>query len=186
MFDELIANYHLHPIVDHFTIALLAAGSAAEFVAAALRLASSRTGRFSAWSQKLRNTALLLMIIGAGAAVLSWFTGDSEAERLWDSMSPAAQHILLSNDGIEQYLSHAVLGQYLMYAFLILAAWRALIEVSAQAARWRIAFLLAAAVAVGLLLYQGKTGGELVYQHGIGVSETPSRSQQSGRIAQGD
>jgi uncharacterized membrane protein len=174
MLDQLIAEYHLHPIVDHFTIALLTAGSAVEFLAAALRLFRRSNGRFSRWRHKLRNTSLLLMVSGAGAAVLSRFTGDSEADRLWDSMSPAAQHLLLSGDGVGQYLSHAVLGQYLMYAFLILGAWRALIEVSARAARWRVAFLLACAMAVSLLLYQGKTGGELVYEHGIGITGSPS------------
>ena len=69
-----------------------------------------------------------------------------------------------------RYLSHAVLGQYLMYAFLILAVWRVLIELSPRLARWRIAFLVVAIVAAGALLYQGKTGGELVYEHGVGAS----------------
>ena len=130
----LISTYHLHPIVDHFTIALLAFGVAAEFLAAAaILLSRGGTGWLSVWSQKLRSTSLLLMIGGASAAVLSYFTGDSEADRLWDSMSPAAQQILSSTDGAGQYLSHAVLGQYLMYAFLILAAWRVLIEFFAAA-----------------------------------------------------
>jgi len=147
MLDHLISEYHLHPIVDHFTIALLAFGGAAEFLAAAATLLSRRgTGWLSVGSKKLRSTSLLLMTGGAIAAVLSYFTGDSEADRLWDSMSPAAQQILSSTDGAGQYLSHAVLGQYLMYAFLILAAWRVLIEFSPRLARWRIAFLITAGV----------------------------------------
>jgi len=39
------------------------------------------------------------MIGGAAATVLSYFTGDMEADRLWDTMSPAAQQILASTDG---------------------------------------------------------------------------------------
>jgi hypothetical protein len=31
------------------------------------------------------------MIGGAVASALSYFTGDEEADRLWDTMSPAAQ-----------------------------------------------------------------------------------------------
>jgi uncharacterized membrane protein len=183
MLDQLISEYHLHPIVDHFTIALLAFGAAAEFLAAAATLLSrGGTGWLSVWSQKLRTTSLLLMTGGAGAAILSYFTGDIEADRLWDSMSPAAQQILSSTDGARQYLSHAVLGQYLMYAFLILAAWRVLIEFSARLARWRIAFLIAAAVAVGALLYQGKTGGELVYEHGVGMARAQASSQEDAGI----
>jgi len=184
MLEQLTSEYHLHPIVDHFTIALLAAGIAAEFLAAAaMNLSRGVAGWLCAWSQKLRTTSLLLMIGGgAAAAVLSYFTGDIEADRLWDTMSPAAQQILVSTDGGGRYLSHAVLGQYLMYAFLILAAWRVLIEFSALLVRWRIAFLMVAAVAVGALLYQGKTGGELVYEHGVGMAGASGTSQKGAGI----
>jgi len=187
MLEQLVSEYHLHPIVDHFTIALLTAGSAAEFLAAAAILFSiGGTGWLSVWSQKLRNTSLLLMVGGASAAALSYFTGDIEADRLWDSMSPAAQRILSSTDGARQYLSHAVLGQYLMYAFVILAVWRALIELSPRLARWRIAFVMGAGVAVAALLYQGKTGGELVYEHGVGMARVSASSERSPGIATRD
>src|SRR5271170_3410305 len=184
MFDHLVSEYHLHPIVDHFTIALLAVGVAAELLsAAAILISRGGTGWLSVWSQKLKSTSLMLMTGGASAAVLSYFTGDSEADRLWDTMSPAAQQILLSTDGAGQYLSHAVLGQYLMYAFLILAVWRVLVEFSPRLARWRIAFLVAATVAVGALLYQGKTGGELVYEHGVGMTRASGSSQEDAGTA---
>jgi len=182
MLQRLTIDYHLHPIVDHFTIALLAFGVGAELLAAAAALVvCGATTWLSAWSQKLRTTSLLLISVGAAAAVLSYFTGDIEADRLWDSMSPAAQQILASSDGARQYLSHAVLGQYLMYAFLILAAWRVLIEFSARVARWQIVFLIAAVVAVGGLLYQGKTGGQLVYEHGVGIAG-PSPNPQKDAV----
>jgi uncharacterized membrane protein len=171
MLGQLTNTYHLHPIVDHFTIALLASGIAAELLAAAaILVARGRSHRLSQWSQNLAGTSLLLMIGGGAAAVLSYLTGDAEADRLWDSMSPAAQHLLASSDGAGRYLSHAVLGQYLMYSFLLLAAWRVLIEFSARFARWRLAYLMVAALAACTLLYQGKTGGELVYEHGVGTS----------------
>ena len=171
MFAQLVSTYHLHPIVDHFTIALLTFGIAAElFAAAAILFSRGRAGILSVWGQKLRSTALLLMIGGAAASVMSYFTGDAEADRLWDTMSPAAQQILASSNGAHDYLSHAVLGQYLMYAFLILAVWRVMLELSSRLERTRIAFLVVAIVAAGALLYQGKTGGELVYEHGVGAS----------------
>ena len=172
MFAQLVKTYHLHPIVDHFTIALLTFGVAAEILAAAAILVSrSREGFASVWTNKLRSTSLLLMIGGGGASVLSFFTGDAEADRLWDTMSPAAQQLLSSsNGGASYYLSHAVLGQYLMYAFLILAAWRVMLELSRRLERTRIAFLIAGIVACGALLYQGKTGGELVYDHAVGAA----------------
>jgi uncharacterized membrane protein len=177
-----LSEYHLHPIVDHFTIALLAFGTIAEVFAAATIILSRRAkGWPSVWAQKLRSTSLMLMTTGAVAAVLSYFTGDIEADRLWDTMSPDAQQILVTNDGAGRYLSHAALGHYLMYAFLILAGWRVLMEFSARLSRWRIAFLMAACVAVSGLLYQGKTGGELVYGHGVGISSLASPAQSAER-----
>src|SRR6202167_3284400 len=116
MFAQLVSTYHLHPIVDHFTIALLTFGIAAELLAAAATLLSrGRAGVLSTASGRLRSTSLMLMIGGAAASVLSYFSGDAEADRLWDTISPAAQQILLSTNGPD-YLSHAVLGQRLMYA----------------------------------------------------------------------
>ena len=181
MFAELVRKYHLHPIVDHFTIALLTFGVAAELLsAAAIRLSGGRVGLLSVWGQKLRSTSLLLMIGGAAASVLSYFSGDAESDRLWDTMSPAAQQILLSSNGPD-YLSHAVLGQRLMYAFLILAAWRVMLELSNRLQRTRVVFLFAAIVAAGALLYQGKTGGELVYEHGVGMAPMTGKAAQIGQ-----
>jgi uncharacterized membrane protein len=170
MFAQLVETYHLHPIVDHFTIALLTVGIVAEILAAAaILLARGRDGFLSICGRKLRSTSLMLMVTGAAASVLSYFSGDAEADRLWDTMLPAAQQILSSSNGAQAYLSHAVLGRDLMYAFLILAAWRVILELSSRLEPTRIAFLIAGLVATGALLYQGRTGGELVYDHGVGM-----------------
>jgi uncharacterized membrane protein len=185
MFAQLVSTYHLHPIIDHFTIALLTFGIAAEiFSSAAIFFSRGRVGFFLGWGQRLRTTSLLLMIAGAVASVLSYFSGDAEADRLWDSMLPAAQQILASPNGVSAYLSHAVLGQYLMYAFLILAVWRVILELSASLERTRIAFLIVAMVAGGALLYQGKTGGELVYEHGVGMTRMTVSAHQIGPALQ--
>ena len=182
MFAQMVKTYHLHPIVDHFTIALLTFGVAAEILAAAaILLSRGREGFVSAWGHKLRSMSLLLMMGGAAASVMSYLSGDAEADRLWDTMSPAAQQILSPSNGAPAYLSHAVLGQYLMYAFLILAAWRVMLEVSSRLERTRIAFLIAGIIATGALLYQGKTGGELVYDQGVG---TPSVNRNANQIEQ--
>jgi len=183
MFAQLVSTYHLHPIVDHFTIALLTFGIAAEILAAAAVLLFRNSARVSVWAQKLQSTSLMLMIGGAAASVLSYFSGDAEADRLWDTMSPAAQQILASSNGSAAYLSHAVLGQYLMYAFLILATWRVILELSSRLARTRIAFLVVAVIAMGALLYQGKTGGELVYEHGVGAPRATVSSSSGGANA---
>ena len=68
-----------------------------------------------------------------------------------------------------------------MYAFLILAAWRVMLELSSRLERTRIAFLVVAVVAAGALLYQGKTGGELVYEHGVGYARSIHRNRTANR-----
>jgi uncharacterized membrane protein len=182
MFAQLVSTYHLHPIVDHYTIALLTFGIAAEILsAAAILLSRDRTGFLAVWGHKLRSASLVLMIAGAAASVLSYLTGDAEADRLWDTMSPAAQQILSPSSGPRDYLSHAVLGHYLMYAFLILAAWRVMLELSSRLEHTRIAFVIVAMVAAGALLYQGKTGGELVYEHGVGMASVNRNAQKIGQ-----
>jgi len=72
-----------------------------------------------------------------------------------------------------------VLGTYLMYAFVALAGWRVALEIWAKLKRTRLVYLALAMVAVCALLYQGKTGGELVYDHAVGTTHadiTPQRS----------
>jgi uncharacterized membrane protein len=168
--DNLIAKYHLHPIVDHFTIALLAFGVLADVTGCAIAmLFGNRSTRLKELSSRLHGAALMLMIPGAISSILSRFTRESQAERLWDTISPAAQGILYSDTASAAYLSHAVLGSYLMYIFVPLAVWRVLFEMWPTIRRIRLVYLVIAMLALGALLYQGKTGGELVYEYGVGM-----------------
>jgi len=170
------ASMHLHPIVDHFTIALLSAGVACDVAGAlASRLGSTliQTGAL-----RLQRSALILMIGGALAAVVSYFSGDAEANRVWDTMNPAAQALLYSDTSL---LAHATLGRYLMWTFLVLAAWRIAQELVPIFSRARIAYLCTALIATGALLYQGKTGGELVYDYGVGIAAKAPSAGSSAR-----
>jgi uncharacterized membrane protein len=120
-----------------------------------------------------------LLVPGAISAVFSRLTGESEAERIWETISPAAQQILFSDRGSARFLSHAVLGSYLMYVFVVLAAWRTLLEMWTSLKQTQLLFFSVAIVALCALLYQGKTGGELVYNHGAGTTHVQTTSQQS-------
>jgi uncharacterized membrane protein len=126
--------------------------------------------RANGLADRLTGATLVLLIPGAISAILSRLTGESEAERVWDTISPAAQQILFSDTGSARFLSHAVLGTYLMYAFIALVAWRVLLEIWTKFKRTQLAYLMVAIVALCALLYQGKTGGELVYDHAVGSS----------------
>src|SRR5213080_1753546 len=178
--EILIAKYHLHPIVDHFTIALLATGVLADTVGYMIRsLLRNGSPRVKGLADRLSGAALVLLIPGAISAIFSRLTGESEAERVWDTISPAAQQILFSDTGCARFLSHAVLGTYLMYVFATLAAWRVLLEIWTTLKRTRLVFLAVAILALCALLYQGKTGGELVYDHAVGSSHASTTSRQS-------
>ena len=177
--EVLIAKYHLHPIIDHFTIALLTMGVLADIVGSSIAaLWGNRNPRLKALSDRLKGAALVLLVPGAIAAVLSRFTGESEAERLWDTMSPAAQGILFSDTGYGRFLSHAVLGVYLMYTFLTLAVWRVLLETWPKLRRTHLVYLVVAAFAVCAVVYQGKSGGEMVYDHAVGTVHQDAISQR--------
>jgi uncharacterized membrane protein len=178
--EILIAKYHLHPIIDHFTIALLAMGVLVDVVGYVIGiLFDNRSPRTKGFGERLSGAALVLLIPGAISAIFSRLTGESEAERVWDTISPAAQQILFSDTGSARFLSHAVLGTYLMYAFVALAAWRVLLEIWTKIKQTQPVHLVVAIVALCALLYQGKTGGELVYDHAAGTTHADTTSRQS-------
>jgi len=89
--ETLIAKYHLHPIIDHFTIALLAIGVLADVAGYVIgALFGDRGPRIKRLGDRLSEAALMPLIPGAVSVILSRFTGESEAERVWDTISPTA------------------------------------------------------------------------------------------------
>ncbi len=147
---KFLQPWQLHPVVDHFTIALLIVAVLIDLVASA---APTRI-----WIQY---TALTLMILGALAAGSSYFTGGMEADRIWNALGPAAKDVLKT---------HAELGEYLAIAFGILALWRILIQGFSFMAGSRTIYLIVALVAIVTLGYSGHLGGVLVYDYGAGTA----------------
>jgi uncharacterized membrane protein len=151
--DKILAalqRWDLHPVADHFTIGLLIVGVLIDLVASR---ASSRI-----W---LRYSALLLMILGAIAAGVSYYTGGLEADRVWNAMSAPAKEVLHR---------HATLGTYMAVVFGVLAVWRILIEAVGFFAGSRTVYLIFAVVSAGILLYIGSLGGKMVYEYGVGTA----------------
>jgi len=153
--EKLLSGMQLHPVADHYTVALL---TVAVLIDLAASLFPSRD-----W---LRNAALTLMIFGALAAAGSYWTGDLEADRVWDMMSPQAQQYF---KGSVHFLGHGALGYYLMYVFAALALWRLLTALFGFMQGSRGLYLLVAVISVGFLFYQAHTGGQLVYRYGVGT-----------------
>jgi uncharacterized membrane protein len=148
-FLNTLQRLDLHPVVDHFTVSLLIVGVLIDLVAS---LAPTRF-----W---LRYMALTLMILGAIAAGCSYFTGDMEADRVWEILSPPAKAVLHW---------HAMLGQYFAVVFGVLAVWRILIEGVGFFAGSRTLYLIIAIASACVLGYIGHLGGEMVYAYGVGT-----------------
>jgi uncharacterized membrane protein len=147
---KFLQPYQLHPVVDHFSVALL-------FVAVLVDLfAGSSPSRI--W---LRYTAVLLMILGALAAGGSFFTGDMEADRIWNALGQPARDVLHR---------HALLGEYLAIGFGVLAVWRLMIQSFGFMAGSRAIYLIVAILAVATLGYSAHLGGVLVYDYGAGTA----------------
>jgi len=144
---KFLQPYQLHPVVDHFSVALL-------FVAVLIDLFAG--GRI--W---LRYTAVLLMILGALAAGGSYLTGDMEADRIWNALGQPARDVLHR---------HAQLGEYLAITFGVLAILRLMIQLFGFMAGLRPIYLIVAILAIATLGYSAHLGGVLVYDYGAGTA----------------
>jgi uncharacterized membrane protein len=147
---KFLEPYQLHPVIDHFSMALLIVAVLIDLFASA---SPTRT-----W---LRYTALLLIILGAIAAGASYFSGGMEADRIWDALGQPAKDVLKR---------HAELGEYLAITFGILAVWRIMIQGFGFMAGSRAIYLIVALLAIIALSYQGHLGGVLVYDYGAGTA----------------
>ena len=139
----------LHPVIDHFTVALLMVGVLIDLIASLFPV--------RAW---LRYMALTLMVLGALSAGSSYATGDLEAGRIWNALSEPAKEVLHR---------HAFLAQIAAIVFGVLALWRILIEGISAFAGTRPVYLIVAFIAVCGLGYVGHLGGVLVYTYGAGT-----------------
>ena len=151
-----ITSLQIHPVVDHFSIALIVV---AVIIDLAATLVPNRI-----W---MRYMALTLMILGAIAVAGSWVTGGKlQPEWVWKTIPPVAKPLMHR---------HAQLGDILMYVFGVLALWRILIQGLTAMVRTRVIYLVVALIAVVAICYQGHLGGELVYDYGVGT--TPQRAE---------
>jgi len=150
---ETIQKWHIHPVADHFTVAILILAILTDLFATifSMRL----------W---LRYMALTLVIVGTAAAWASNVTGGWEADRVWKAVQAAG------GPAYDTLHRHAQLGDWLPWVFLVLAIWRIGIQLFGFMAGMRGLYLLFAILAAIAISYQAYLGGELVYDYGIGTS----------------
>ena len=146
---SILKVWQLHPLADHFAVVLLTTAVAVDVIAL---LFSTRL-----W---LRYMALTLMVTGAIAATLSYLTGGLETQRLGDAVTGPAKEVLAR---------HALLGEYLMYAFVVLALWRIGVQAFGFLAGSRTTFLILSLIAIGFLFWDAHLGSDLLYTYGGGT-----------------
>jgi uncharacterized membrane protein len=143
----------LHPAIVHFPIVLILLGFAMA-VLSFLRPAETRS----------RFTALLLSLAALGAVAATW-TGDNDEDRA-EKAGPVAEQIL------EEHEEWAERARNLAIVAALAAGVAAVLQKrSPQASRGAAA--LTALLALGAswcVIEAGHYGGQLVYQHGVGVS----------------
>jgi uncharacterized membrane protein len=158
---ETIQKWHIHPVADHFTVAILILAVLADLFAT---IFSTRL-----W---LRYAALALLIVGTAVAWASNVTGGWEADRVWKAVQAAG------GPPYDTLHRHAQLGDWLPWVFLVLAVWRIGIQLFGFMSGMRGLYLLFAILAAITISYQGYLGGQLVYDYGIGTALYNAASPQ--------
>ncbi len=96
---------------------------------------------------------IMLIIIGA------FFTGKADGSEAFD---------LLSKAGKEALGEHKLIGAYLLYFSIALFVIK-ILSASIKKAWFRAIYMLLLAGFVAFTFYQGKEGGELVFEHGANI-----------------
>ncbi len=149
-----IQQWHIHPVIDHFTVAIFVLAVITDLVAS---LFSSRP-----W---LRYAALALTIVAAGAAWGSSVSGGWEADKVWKAVKAGG------GPAFAVLQRHAELGDDILpWVITALAVWRIGVQALGFIASSRPLYLLVAIAALVLVSYQGYLGGELVYDYGVGTA----------------
>lgn len=142
----------VHPALVHLPIAFVLLSVAADLGA---RLAKSEARRAA-----FRTVGFWSLVAALGGTALAIAAGYWDLDRA--ALAPETQQFVEL---------HMTIGWVLGACLLILCAWRWLIWHRGQMTIDR-AYLAAAFLALGITLFQGWYGGEMVYSYGAGVAPT--------------
>ncbi len=138
----------LHPPVVHFAIALTIVGVLFDIAGFVLK------------KESLKHAGFWAFIVGVIAVWGAAITGH-QAEELVEYM--------VEGTSIEDVLEkHEGIGEVLPWLFTVLGLFRIYLFFKEKTGLF-ILYLIAGLIAIGIIGYQGRIGGKLVYEYGVGV-----------------
>ena len=138
----------LHPPIVHFAIALTIIGIIFDILGFALK------------KESLKYAGFWVFIIGIVAVWGAMLSGEA-AEELVEKF--------VENTKVEEiFETHEELGKILPWIFTGLGLFRVYLYIK-ENSKLMIIYLILAFIGIGLIGYQGKLGGKMVYEHGVGV-----------------
>ncbi|MEA1919521.1 MAG: DUF2231 domain-containing protein [Campylobacterota bacterium] len=135
----------MHPVVAHFAIAI-------PVIVLLLELANLFAKRRGI------SVASLVMIIAMMFIYVALF--------ITGKVDGTEGYIFLSEAGQDEFKEHKLIGLYLIYATAIVAVFK-ILAMLIQKTAFKIFFVLLLVGFVGVNMYQGKEGGDLVYEFGM-------------------
>lgn len=146
----------LHKLAVHFPIALLLTYCLLEII-----------GMFFK-NDFISKAAFLILLLGIIGAIFAVLTGN-QAEKLWDLWNPASREILNEH---EKYAT------ILLWYFTLLLGFRTHLVLKKKFfGKTRLFFIPLILFGAFLIFKTGEEGGEMVYEHGVGV-ETINKQQK--------
>jgi len=137
----------MHPAVVHFAISLPIILLLIEFINLIMkRKALSVT------------TVTIIVLIGL-IFLTAFFTGRADAKEAFS---------LLNSDAQAELKFHKLFGIYLVYMTIVVLIFK-IVSMSVKKTWATIVYFLILIIFIGLTFFQGKEGGELVYEHGVNV-----------------
>ena len=138
----------LHPPIVHFAVALTIIGVIFDLLGFILK------------KESLKHAAFWTFIVGVLAVWGAMFSGEAAEE--------AVEHFIEGTNAEKVFEHHEELGKFLPWIFTGLGLFRVYLYVK-ENSKLMIIYLIAAFIGIGLIGYQGRLGGKMVYEYGVGV-----------------
>ncbi|WP_029520747.1 DUF2231 domain-containing protein [Persephonella sp. IF05-L8] len=138
----------LHAPIVHFAIALTIVGVLFDLVGFALK------------KETLRHAGFWTFIVGVLAVWGAMFSGEAAEE--------VVEHFVEGTSIEDIFETHEELGKFLPWIFTALGVFRVFLYLK-ENMKLFVVYLILALIGIGLVGYQGRIGGKLVYEYGVGV-----------------